>query len=76
MHPALRKGPLFLQKITPPISFPAYGPDVPPYLRKSRDGDHSHSSSAGWDLLSSTCAPNPKSLLHAKEMKRDTTSRN
>ena len=26
MHPALRKGPLFLQK-TPHISFPAYGPE-------------------------------------------------
>ena len=27
MHPALRKGPLFLQKNThPPISFSAYGP--------------------------------------------------
>jgi len=27
MHPALRKGPLFLQN-TPPISFPAYGPVI------------------------------------------------
>ena len=27
MHPALRKGPLFLQN-APPISFPAYGPSA------------------------------------------------